>query len=128
MTSTHLQILQHALGVDEYGRGTQYRDHFAAGGEDVQLCRELIALGYLRQVATTMVFPDFNCRVTDEGKKAMFRESPKPPKLTAGQLRYRHWLAISDCFPDWKFGDYLKKYVRAETGGMRCDRPYEACL
>ncbi len=30
--------------------------------------------------------------------------------------RYRHWLTIADCFPDWKFGDYLKKYTRTEGG------------
>ena len=58
MTPPQLQILQHSLGVDQYGRGRQYRDHFAAGGEDVQICQELIALGYMRQVATTdPVFP-----------------------------------------------------------------------
>jgi hypothetical protein len=115
MTPPQLQILQHALGVDEYGRGKQYRNHFAAGGEDVDTCKELIVLGYMRQVATTEVFQDFNCRVTDEGKAAMLRESPKPPVLTRGQQRYRHWLQVADVFPDWKFGDYLKKYVRTKS-------------
>lgn len=121
MTHQQLEILQHALGVDEYGRGQQYRDHFAAGGEDIPICQELIALGYMRQVATTAVFQDFNCRVTEEGKAAMLRESPAPPVLTRGQKRYRHWLKVSDCFPDWKFGDYLKKYVRPEAGGVLGD-------
>lgn len=115
MTASQLQILQHSLGVDEYGRGRHYRDHFAAGGDDVAICKDLIALGYMRQVATTQVFQDFNCRVTDEGKVAMLRESPAPPALTRAQVRYRHWLTVSDCFPDWKFVDYLKKYVRPES-------------
>lgn len=96
MTPPQLQILQHALGVDQYGRGKQYRDHFAAGGEDVHTCTELISLGYIRQVATTAVFQDFNCRVTEEGKAAMLRESPKPPKLTRSQQRYRKFLD-EDC-------------------------------
>ncbi len=108
MTAQQLGILQHALGVDQYGRGQQYRDHFAAGGEDIPICQELIALGYMRQVATTAVFQDFNCRVTEEGKAAMLRESPAVPVLSRSQQRYRDWLRVADVFPDWKFGDYLR--------------------
>ena len=109
MTGQKLQILQHALGVDEHGRGQMYRNHFAAGGEDVRICQELIELGYMRQVATNAVFPDFNCRVTEAGKSAMLAESPKPPKLTRSQRRYREWFdsGAADC--GWKFGDWLKR-------------------
>lgn len=92
MTSAQLQILQHSLGVDEYGQGEMNRNHFCAGGADETICRELVALGYMRQHETTEAFPYFNCSVTDEGKAAMLRESPKPPKLTRSQKRYREFL------------------------------------
>ena len=108
MTTQQLQILQHALGLDEYGRGAMYRNHFCAGGEDVDTCRELIALGLMRQHRTTEVFPDFNCSVTDEGKAAVIRESPvppKPPKLTRSQKNYQRFLD-ADCGAT--FGEWLK--------------------
>ncbi len=108
MTTAQLHILQHSLGVDQYGRGSENRNHFCAGGADEDICKELIALGYMKQHHTTEVFPYFNCSVTEEGKKAMRRESPPPPKLTAGQVRYREWLRVADVFPDWDFGDWLK--------------------
>lgn len=110
LTTAHLQILQHALGVDEYGRGQQYRNHFCAGGGDEPTCRELVAMGYMTTFKRSSL-PYYNCTVTEEGKTAMLRESSAPPVLSRAQVRYRHWLTVSDCFPDWKFGDYLKKYA-----------------
>ena len=46
---TELSILQHALGVDEYGRGNQYRNHFVANPEtdDYVLCRKLVESGLM---------------------------------------------------------------------------------
>lgn len=33
--------------------------------------------------------------------------------MTPGQRRYRKWIEVADCFPDWKFGDWLKStYAR----------------
>lgn len=31
MKASLLNILQHSLGLDEYGRGTPYRNHFVTG-------------------------------------------------------------------------------------------------
>jgi hypothetical protein len=107
MTPQQLQILQHSLGVDQYGQGPQYRNFFDAGVSDERFCRELIAMGYLRRHLSTQLFPGFNCSVTEEGKAAMRKASPAPPKLTAGQKRYRTWLRVSDCFPDMTFGQWL---------------------
>lgn len=87
----HLEILQHALGVDQYGRGPRYRNHYCAGGKDVADCAELVALGYMRSFEREWL-PYFNCTVTPEGIAAMLRESPAPPKLTRSQQRYRKWL------------------------------------
>lgn len=103
MTSKQLGILQHALGVDQYGRGEMYRNHYCAGGDDEAACRELVEAGFMRQHATTELFPYFNCSVTDAGRLAMFEASPKPPKLTRAQSRYRRFLD-ADCglsFREW---------------------------
>ena len=34
MTKRQLEILQHSLGVDQYGRGPQFRNHYCAGSDD----------------------------------------------------------------------------------------------
>jgi hypothetical protein len=72
MTSRQLEIIQHALGCNEYGQ-TAYRDvpahpdyfpyhrnHFCAGAGDEADCRELVALGYMKQHKTTDWLPYFN--------------------------------------------------------------------
>ena len=103
MGTRQLEILQHALGLDQYGQGKPYRNHFCAGGKDEATCRELIALGWMVQHKTTEVFRDFNCSVTEAGKAAIRAESPKPPKLTRSQKRYRDFLN-ADCglsFFEW---------------------------
>jgi len=117
MTPAQLHILQHSLGVDQYGRGQQYRNHFCAGGKDRDTCRELVAVGYMTEhKASDLTGGDPLFTVTQEGRRAMAEASPKPPKLTPGQVRYRDWLKVSDCFPDWGFGDWLKnrKKLQAE--------------
>lgn len=114
MTPRQLEILQHALGCDEYGQGAYpkvsphpdyypyHRNHFCAGGNDVETCKELVALGYMETFEREYL-PYFNCTVTEAGKTAMIKASPKPPKLTRSQLRYRRFLeADSDMsFRDW---------------------------
>ena len=93
--------------MDEYGQGQQYRNHFCAGGADEDICRELIALGYMRNHRTTEMLPYFNCSVTEEGKAAMLRESPKPPKTTRAQRRYKAFLRADIDMP---FIEWLKYY------------------
>ena len=105
MTARQLEILQHGLGVDRYGQGPQYRNHFCAGGDDEATCRELVALGYMQQHRTTDWLPYFNCSVTEAGKLAVAQESPKPPKLSRSQRRYREWLNGHTGRP---FGEWLK--------------------
>ena len=82
-----------------------YRNHFCAGGQDADTCRELIALGYMQQHATTDSLPYFNCSVTDAGKAAVRAESLKPPKLTRSQQRYRRYLEADTGF---SFREYLE--------------------
>lgn len=92
LTPEQLQILQHSLGLDQYGQGAITRNHFCAGLDDETACRALVKQGYMREHATTDVFPYYNCSVTEAGIEAVRRESPNPSKLTRSQQRYRDFL------------------------------------
>ena len=104
LSARQLEILQHALGLDQYGQGQMYRNHFCAGEDDEDVCRELVALGLMRNFDREWL-PYYNCIVTEEGKAATLAQSPKPPKLTPGQIRYRNWLKAD---LDISFIEYLK--------------------
>ena len=106
MTPRQLETLQHALGLDQYGQGEMYRNHFCASAADEPDCRALVEMGYMRRHPTTDVFPYFNCSVQDAGKDVVRTESPAPPKLTRGQRRYRQYLR-EDC--GYSFGEWLKE-------------------
>ena len=102
MTKSQLDILQHALGVDKYGRGEMYRNHFCAGGDDEATCRELVALGYMTTF-TRSYLPYYNCTVTEAGNAEMLAASHKLPKLTRSQERYRRFLNADtgQSFREW---------------------------
>lgn len=91
-----LDILQHSLGLDEYGRGDPYRNFFATGpgGDDFAMCRELVAEGLMTEHpgnALSGGSPIFT--VTLAGREFVKCKSPKPPKLSRSQQRYRDYLA-----------------------------------
>lgn len=112
MTPEQLQILQHSLGVDRYGQGDIYRNHFCAGADDEPVCRELVAMGYMRVWhPNESPLPYYNCAVTEAGKQAMLESSPKPPVLTRDQKRYREFLNADT---GESFGEWLK--YRPKTG------------
>ncbi len=108
MESALLHILQHSLGLDGYGQGRQYRNHYVAGAADVSKCRDLVALGCMQEHPPAQLSggdPIF--AVTKVGLEAVTRESPKPPKKTRSQVRYREYLEVADCYEG--FGDWLKR-------------------
>jgi len=92
-----------------------YRNHFCAGRKDEVVCRELVALGYMKNHYTTEMLPYYNCSVTESGKAAMLAESPKPPKLTRSQQRYRRFLKadVGCSFREWL--KYSEPRIRAGT-------------
>lgn len=107
MTPEHLHILQHSLGLDEYGRGTMYRDHFVTGegSKDHAACVELTALGFMtRRPAVQLFGGDDIFHVTAAGKVAAVENSPAPPKVSRSKQRYSDYLESGY---DMAFGDWL---------------------
>lgn len=98
-----LEILQHALGLDQYGRGSAYRNHFCAGENDEPDCLALVALGYMAEHKRTELYPYYNCSVTAEGRAAIRELSPAPPKRTRSQQRYDAYLNADTgySFKEW---------------------------
>ena len=109
MSETQLQILQHALGADQYGQWPKghewyYRDYFI--GED-PICEDLVALGHMNKFPGNAATGGDACyRVTGNGIVAMRNASPKPPRLSQGQQRYRDYL---DADSGMSFGEWIKR-------------------
>lgn len=108
VSGRQLEILQHALGVDRYGQGQMYRNHFCAGVDDEPDCRALVEMGLMQQHLTTEIYRDFNCSVTSIGIAYVREKSPAPPKLTRAQINYRRFLHadLGITFREW-----LKDYA-----------------
>jgi len=108
LSAGHLHILHHALGVDQFGRGEQYRSHFVTGEGSIDhpLCMALFEAGLMKRRAAVAMYGGMDTFfVTDAGRAYVAQHSPTPPKLTAGQKRYQQWLD-ADC--GLKFGDWLR--------------------
>ena len=111
-----LQILQHSLGLNQYGEGKQYRNHYVAGGDDAAKCRELVAMGYMAErPSSELTGGDPLFQVTPAGVDVVALQSPAPPKLTRGQKRYLKYLEESDCF------DSFLHFLRYEQAKKRGD-------
>lgn len=101
-----LSVLQHSLGVDQYGRGNQYRDHFVCGEghDDYAACCAAVEQGLMTRRESAMVGDNGSLfRVTQAGRTWMAENSPAPPKLTRSQQRYQRYLD-ADCpmtFREW---------------------------
>ena len=115
LTRNLLEILQHSLGCDEFGRGSMYRNHFVtdADGSDGRRCRELVAMGFMRDCGPQgEMTGGMNLYVvTDSGKAAMLRDSPQAPPakiLTRSQARYQQFLRADSglTFREWLAAGY----------------------
>lgn len=101
ITPELLQILQHSLGVDQYGQGEQFRNHFVTGSGSVDwsLCNELVKCGYMGVRRNhPLAGGSDSFWVTDEGKQAVANHSPKPPKLSRSKARYARFREYGDSF------------------------------
>jgi hypothetical protein len=105
-----LHILQHSLGLDQYGHGNQYRNHFVTGpgSDDFSDCMALVESGLMKRHNPREIYGgDYCFTVTSAGIDYVALNSPAPPpqpKLTRSQKRYREYLAAdwySDSFAEW---------------------------
>ena len=120
MNKKQLHILQHALGVDSYGLGEQYRNHYVGGVDD---CRPLVALGYMEECKPPAIYGEDTCFiVTKKGKEAVTNESPKPPKVTRSQQRMRDYRDFADAF-DCTFKDFLHIQKTQWYKDMKAGKP-----
>ncbi|CDO35035.1 hypothetical protein [Novosphingobium sp. KN65.2] len=113
MSDKILHILQHSLGVDQFGRGEQYRNHFVTGEGSIDhpICMEAVGLGLMviRRAKYELYGGDDVFAVTPEGKLWMAMNSPAPPKLTRSQRHYQRYLD-ADCGET--FGEWLQLQER----------------
>ncbi|UXS00803.1 hypothetical protein [Agrobacterium tumefaciens] len=119
MDADQLHILQHSLGLDEYGRGSMYRNHFVTGegSKDHAACMSLVAAGYMAVRKNHPLAGGDDCfTVTEEGKRAVIANSPSPPKLTRGQQNYQDYLDYDGSLPFIEFLK-MKAYCRALEAG-----------
>lgn len=108
-----LHILQHSLGVDQYGRGRRYRNHFVTGegSTDYPDCCALVDAGLMvKQRGSPLTGGDDAFFVTDAGKRHVSENSPAPPKLTRSQQRYQAYL---DADGELTFGEWIKAATAA---------------
>lgn len=116
---TVLQILQHALGRDEYGQRRNgatkdYRNHFVIdeGSDDIATCREAVAAGLMTENARRFITSDPIFLVTEKGKAFVDENSPKPPPVSKGRARYHAYLRSGAADAGQTFGDWLRSRGR----------------
>jgi hypothetical protein len=109
LSKHQLQILQHSLGCDEFGRSRTDRNHFMThvDSKDGPTCLELVSLGLMSNTKPVEWCGGMNlfC-VTAEGKEQMRLQSPEPPpqeKLTRSKQRYLDYIRADSglSFREW---------------------------
>lgn len=104
-----LHILQHAIGLDAYGQGNAYRNHYVADESHYNwpLLIAHVEAGRMWRAERDALFGGAYCFVvTDAGREHVREHSPKPPKVSRAKARYREWLKVADLI---SFGDWLKR-------------------
>lgn len=110
MRDESLHILQHALGLDDYGQGNAYRNHYVIGPEcdGWAMCMEHVEAGLMVRHGPRDLYgggESYCFVVTDAGREYVRANSPKPPKRTRSQRRYAEYLSADSSL---KFGEWLR--------------------
>lgn len=107
ITTKQLHILRHSLGLDDTGRGREYRNYYCTGPDcdgwsDVQV---LIGEGLMHDCGPVAMWGgSHGITVTDAGK-AIARKQDPMPNITRGR---RRWLAFLHADCGLTFGEWLK--------------------
>ena len=104
----NLHILQHARGLDQYGQGTWYRNHYCpgVGDQSEKDCEALAAAGLMKNHGNRALSAGPVFTVTPAGDDYIRKNSPPAPKVSRGRRRYREWIEIADAVGP--FGEWLK--------------------
>jgi hypothetical protein len=111
--SNTLKILQHSLGLDQYGQGNQHRCHFVTDASPKntahRICMQAVADGLMtRRDGNALTGGDDVFFVTPAGVEFVRVNSPKPPKVSRAKARYRRWLENRDYFHFDGFLDFCR--------------------
>jgi hypothetical protein len=96
-----LHILQHSLGVGDYGDKPSHRNHFCTGpgSSDFDNCRALVADGLMTERAGSAISGgDTIFRVTPAGVDYVALHSPARPKESRSKQRYSRYREYGDGF------------------------------
>jgi hypothetical protein len=116
LSDEQLHVLQHSLGVDKYGRGEHYRNRYVCDTGN-PVIDSLVSAGLMVDASAPSFCDGMHCyMVTDDGKRAMFSNSPEPPKLTRSQKRWKRFVDSGAKEVGWSFPEWLKT-----EDGRRCD-------
>jgi hypothetical protein len=121
LTESQLHIIQHSLGLDQYGRGREYRNHFVTGpgSSDFADCEALVD-GNCMVVRRNLPLaggPGNNCyTVTNWGRRKMHEQSPEPSKVSKSKKRYLEYLEVADCFDGFRDWLRYKQFRKLEHG------------
>lgn len=108
ISATQLQILQHSLGVNQYGQGERYRNRFITGEGSIDHpdCMALVNAGLMAKGRPScLTGGDDLFFVLEAGIQHVLTHSPKPPPKTRAQQRYQDYLNADS---DMSFGDWMK--------------------
>ena len=87
-----LHVLQHSLGLNEYGQGAGHRNYFVTdeGTTDWPVCRAAVADGLMTQTKGNAITGGGDVfRVTPAGMVWVQQHSPTAPTLTRRSARSR---------------------------------------
>ena len=105
-----LHVLQHALGLDQYGRGAGHRNYFVTdcGTTDWPTCVMTAADGLMTQTKGNAITGGGDVfRVTPAGMVWVQQHSPKVLMLIRVQRTYRKWARADN---NMTFGTWLKAH------------------
>lgn len=121
LSRSQLHIIQHSLGLDQYGRGKEYRNHFVTGpgSKDFSDCEALVeaACMTVRRDNGLSGGPGNHCyTVTDWGRLKMQEQSPEPPRLSRAKARWSEYQQDADCFNGFHHWLKYKQHRKLEHG------------
>ena len=99
-----LHIIQHALGLDRFGQGAFYRNHFVldVGCNNYQTLQSLVEEGLMTEserLSGSDLTGGGSCfYVTEKGRAWVIKNSPHHPKTSKAKERYRRYLDCGECF------------------------------